>query len=311
VSLARTLLLKASDSAWLREHGTRAPFVRRAVSRFMPGETFDDMLGATRAMAEQGVAGVFTRLGENVKDATEADQVAAHYLDAVARIRALALACEPSVKLTQLGLDIDPDFAFRHARQLARAAHEAGSFLWVDMEQSPYVDRTLDVVRRLREDVPRVGVCLQAYLLRTPEDLADMIDRGIGVRLVKGAYKEPPTVAYPHKADVDDHYVRLAQTMLADPARAHGSRAVFGTHDIRLIARLREHAAATDVPRDQYEFHMLYGIQRAEQLRLARDGAVVRVLIAYGPYWFPWYMRRLAERPANVWFVAKNLFGRS
>ncbi|MGE0460512.1 MAG: proline dehydrogenase family protein [Vicinamibacterales bacterium] len=311
MSLARTLLLKASDSTWLREHGTRAPFVRRAVSRFMPGETFDDMLGAARAMAEHRVAGVFTRLGENVTDTVEADAVAAHYAEAVARVCAAGMDCEPSIKLTQLGLDIDGEFAFGHARRLAAAAREAGSFLWVDMEQSPYVDRTLEIVRRLREEGPRVGVCLQAYLLRTPEDLDDMIDRGIGVRLVKGAYKEPPTVAFPRKADVDEQYSRLAQRMLAAPARANGGRAVFGTHDIRLIARIREQGAATDVPRDQYEFHMLYGIQREEQFRLARDGAQVRVLVAYGPYWFPWYMRRLAERPANVWFVAKNLLVRS
>lgn len=311
MSLARTLLLKASDSTWLREHGTRAPFVRRAVSRFMPGETFDDMLGAARAMAGQGVAGVFTRLGENVRDAAEADAVAAHYVEAVARVRTAGLACEPSIKLTQLGLDIDPQFAFDHARRLAQAARESGSFLWVDMEQSPYVDRTLEVVRRLREEVPGVGVCLQAYLLRTPEDLDDMIERGIGVRLVKGAYKEPPTVAFPLKADVDEQYFRMAQRMLAAPARARIGRAVFGTHDIRLIARIREHASAADVPPDRYEFHMLYGIQREEQLRLAREGARVRVLIAYGPYWFPWYMRRLAERPANVWFVARNLLVRN
>ena len=310
MSLARTLLLKASDSAWLREHGTRAPFVRRAVSRFMPGETFDDMLGAALTMAELGVTGVYTRLGENVTDAAEADAVAAHYADTIARIRASGPRLEPSIKLTQLGLDIDPDFAFGHARRLALAAAEAGSFLWVDMEQAPYVDRTLDLVRRLRDEGPRVGVCLQAYLFRTPEDLADIIERGIGVRLVKGAYKEPPTVAYPQKADVDEQFFRLAQTMLGESSRALGGRAVFGTHDLRLIARIREHAAATDVPRERFEFHMLYGIQRAEQLRLARDGAIVRVLIAYGSYWFPWYMRRLAERPANVWFVAKNLVSR-
>lgn len=305
MSLTRTLLLKASDSAWLRQHGTRAPFVRRAVSRFMPGEAFDDMLAAARTVAGRGVAGVFTRLGENVRDAAEADEVAAHYLDAVARVRAAGLDAEPSIKLTQLGLDIDRDFAFAHARRLARAAHGAGSYLWVDMEQSPYVDRTLDLVRQLRDEVPRVGVCLQAYLVRTPEDLDDLIDRGIGVRLVKGAYHEPPTVAYPSKSDVDDHYFTLSKAMLAE--RARGGRAVFGTHDIRLIARIREHAAATDVPQTAYEFHMLYGIHRAEQFRLAGDGARVRVLIAYGPYWFPWYMRRLAERPANVWFVARSI----
>jgi proline dehydrogenase len=308
VSLARTLILKASDSTWLREHGTRVPFVRRAVSRFMPGEDFDDMIGAARTLAGSGIAAVFTRLGENVHDRAVADAVAVHYLDGIARVRALGLMCEPSIKLTQLGLDTDPELAFRHALALARAASEASSYFWVDMEQSSYVDVTLDCVRRLRSEVPQVGVCLQAYLLRTKHDLADMQARGIGVRLVKGAYKEPPTVAYPNKADVDAHYFALAQQMVSAEGRAHGSRAVFGTHDLALITRIRNDARAAGVAADAFEFHMLYGIQRTEQLRLAREGTPVRVLIAYGSYWFPWYMRRLAERPANVWFVVKSLF---
>lgn len=309
MSLARTLLLKASDNAWLREHGTKAPFVRRAVSRFMPGETFDDMLGAARTMAGSRIDSVFTRLGENVRDRAEAGEVAAHYLEGIAKVRTLGLRCEPSIKLTQLGLDMDRGLALAHATGLARAAHEAGSYLWVDMEQSAYVDLTLDLVRRLREESPDVGVCLQAYLVRTPEDLADMLERGIGVRLVKGAYKEPAAVAYAQKSDVDGHYFALAERMLAARAHARPGRAVFGTHDIRLIARIREHGGASGVAAAAYEFHMLYGIHRSEQLRLARDGAAVRVLIAYGSYWFPWYMRRLAERPANVWFVVKSLGG--
>jgi proline dehydrogenase len=308
VSLARTLILKVSDNTWLREHGTRVWFIRRAVSRFMPGETFDDMLQATRGLAADGMAAVFTRLGENVKDKAEADAVAAHYLDGIGRIRSLGLACEPSIKLTQLGLDIDPAFAYAHALTLARAAVSTGSYFWVDMEQSSYVDATLDLVRRLRAEVPGIGVCLQAYLRRTPADLADMQGRGIGVRLVKGAYKEPAGVAFPEKRDVDSQYYALAERMVSAEGRAHGSRAVFGTHDTALIARIRSHAAGCGVAPEAYEFHMLYGIQRGEQVRLTKDGAQVRVLIAYGPYWFPWYMRRLAERPANVGFVVKSMF---
>jgi proline dehydrogenase len=308
VSLARTLILKVSDNTWMREHGTRVPFVRRAVSRFMPGEDFEDMIGAARTLAASGIDAVFTRLGENVRDRAEADAVAAHYVDGIARVRALGLSCEPSIKLTQLGLDIDPEFAYRHALALARAASEAGSYFWVDMEQSPYVDVTLDCVRRLRAEVPQLGVCLQAYLTRTTQDLADMQARGIGVRLVKGAYKEPPEVAYPNKADVDAQYFALAQQMVSAAGRAHGSRAVFGTHDLALIDRIQAAARTQGVGPKACEFHMLYGIQRAAQQRLAREGAVVRVLIAYGSYWFPWYMRRLAERPANVWFVVKSLF---
>lgn len=309
MSVTRTLILKASDSKWLRENGTKAPFVRRAVSRFMPGESFDDMIAAARTMAADGVTAVFTRLGENVKDLAEADGVAEHYLEGIDRVRQLNLACEPSIKLTQLGLDIDRELAYGHLRDLAARAHAAGNYLWIDMEQSNYVDVTLELTRRLRAEFPRIGVCLQAYLYRTREDLVELMAGGIGIRLVKGAYNEPAEVAFPKKGDVDANYYALAQVMLDAGSRAAGARAVFGTHDIQLIDDIRRHGVAIGVKPAEVEFHMLYGIQKATQLRLVQDGASVRVLIAYGDYWFPWYMRRLAERPANVWFVAKSLFG--
>ncbi len=309
MSVARTLLLKVSDNQWLRANGTKVPFIRRAVTKFMPGERFDDMLVAAKATAAEGIQAVFTRLGENVKDLAEADAVAEHYLQGIDRIRALNIVCEPSIKLTQLGLDINRELAYGHLRDLAQRAHDAGSYLWIDMEQSPYVDVTLTLTKRLRTEFPRVGVCLQAYLFRTREDLEDITSRGIGVRLVKGAYNEPASVAFPKKSDVDANYFALAQIMLGPAARAAGSRAVFGTHDLQLIQSIRQHAQSTGVKASEYEIHMLYGIQKAAQLRLSHDGTQVRVLIAYGDYWFPWYMRRLAERPANVWFVAKSLFG--
>jgi proline dehydrogenase len=309
MSLARTALLKISDNTWLRANGTKLPFVRRAVSKFMPGESFDDMLSAAKTTRAEGIQAVFTRLGENVKDRSEADAVARHYLEGIDRIADLRIACEPSIKLTQLGLDIDRELAFGHLRALAARAQAAGSYLWIDMEQSPYVDVTLDLTRRLRAEFPGVGVCLQAYLFRTRQDVEDITSRGIGVRLVKGAYNEPASVAFPKKSDVDANYLALAQIMLAAGARAAGSRAVFGTHDLQLVEAIRRHAQSTGVKPSEYEFHMLYGIQKPAQLRLAGDGASLRVLIAYGDYWFPWYMRRLAERPANVWFVVKSLFG--
>ncbi len=309
MSVARTLLLKVSDNQWLREHGTRVPFIRRAVAKFMPGESFDEMIAATRATAAEGIPAVFTRLGENVKDLAEADGVASHYLESIDKVRALQLDCEPSIKPTQLGLDIDRELAYAHLRDLAARAHAANNYLWIDMEQSQYVDVTLGLTRRLRDEFPRIGVCLQAYLFRTREDLEDITARGIGVRLVKGAYNEPAAVAFPKKSDVDANYYALAQIMLGPAASAAGSRAVFGTHDLDLIQSIRAHAQSTGVKATEYEFHMLYGIQKAAQQRLAKDAAQVRVLIAYGDYWFPWYMRRLAERPANVWFVAKSLFG--
>lgn len=309
MSLARTLLLKASDSTWLREHGTRAPFVRRAVRRFMPGEKAEDMLAAARQMADAGVAAVFTRLGENVKDLGEADQVLAHYLDVIEAVHVAGLACEPSIKLTQLGLDINLELAYGHLRALAARADAHGDFLWIDMEQSPYVNATLDLVRRLGADFPRIGVCLQAYLRRTHADLIDLMRRGIGVRLVKGAYREPAAIAFPRKSEVDASFLELARLMLDASARSAGSRIVFGTHDLALIDAIRGHAESLHVAPAEYEFHMLYGIQRATQVRLAAEGQRVRVLISYGPYWFPWYMRRLAERPANLWFAARSLLG--
>jgi len=305
----RTLFLKASDNRWLREHGVRARFVRRAVSRFMPGETFDDMLGAAKSLAPSGIASVFTRLGENVADLAEAQGVADHYLEGIDRIRQLGLDCEPSVKPTQLGLDVNRDKARQHLRDLAARAQSAGSYLWIDMEQSPYVDVTLDLTEELRRDFPGVGVCLQAYLHRTRDDLVRMLKIGAGIRLVKGAYREPPSVALPEKADVDSNYRALGRAMLDDKSRSGVSRIVFGTHDTKIIADLCAHARQTRVPAGQYEFHMLYGIQRGEQQRLAAAREHIRVLIAYGTYWFPWYMRRLAERPANVWFVVKSVFG--
>jgi proline dehydrogenase len=308
MGLARTLLLAASDSRWLREHGTKAPFVRRAVSVFMPGETAADMMAAAETQAQQGVGAVFTRLGENVADLREALAVRDHYLEVIAEIERRGLACEPSVKLTQLGLDVDCDAACRYALDVGRCAMDAGSYFWVDMEQSQYVDVTLDAVSRLRADVPRIGVALQAYLRRTADDAARMIREGIGIRLVKGAYNEPEAVAFPAKPDVDANYVTLAKTMLAPAARTAGSRAVFGTHDAAIIRTIERHGDSLGLAPTDYEIHMLYGIQRGEQRRLAQQRKNLRVLIAYGSYWFPWYMRRLAERPANVWFVAKSLF---
>lgn len=309
MSLPRTALLKISDNQWLRANGTKLPFVRRAVSKFMPGESFDDMLVAARATAAEGISAVFTRLGENVKDLAEAEAVATHYVEVIDRIKALGLDCEPSIKLTQLGLDINRDLAYGHLRALAARAQATGNYLWIDMEQSPYVDVTLELTKRLKQEFPAVGVCLQAYLFRTREDLEDITSRGIGVRLVKGAYNEPAEIAFPKKSDVDANYLALAQQMLSAGPRAAGARAVFGTHDLDLIAAIRNHAQSTGLKATDFEIHMLYGIQKAAQLRLAQEGAAVRVLIAYGEYWFPWYMRRLAERPANVWFVVKSLFG--
>jgi proline dehydrogenase len=309
MSIMRSMLLGLSGSRWLREHATRTRFVRRAVRRFMPGESFNEMLEAAREQRSSGAGVVFTRLGENVTEVAKADAVLAHYQDAVERARASGVACEPSVKPTQLGLDLDLEHCHANLRALAAKTRATGNYLWLDMEQSSYVDATLELTRRLRSEFTGIGVCLQAYLHRTPGDLTAMLEIGAGVRLVKGAYQEPPALAHPRKADVDASYLALAKTLL--DARAHSGmeRVVFGTHDLHMIDAIRSHANEIASPTDRFEVHMLYGIQREAQAALIRDGVAVSVLIAYGSHWFQWYMRRLAERPANVGFVFRSLFG--
>jgi proline dehydrogenase len=305
----RKVLLAASESRWLRQQAPRMGFVKAAVRRFMPGERVEDALAAAAVLKGEGMTALLTKLGENVADMAEADRVAAHYVEVLGQLAASDLDCTISVKLTQLGMDVDRERCFVHLRDLAARAHAQGRLLWIDMEQHGYVDATLDLYRRTLAERPNVGVCLQAYLYRTEADLTALIPLGGGVRLVKGAYLEPADIAWPQKRDVDANYLKLAKQMLGPAAQASGFRAVYGTHDPTIIRAIQEHAHATGVARDRFEFDLLYGIQRSEQTRLASERANIRVLIAYGDYWFPWYMRRLAERPANVWFVVKSLFG--
>jgi proline dehydrogenase len=307
VSVARKALLWASTSAWLRDRATKTPFVRRSVATFMPGERFEDAMAASAAQRTLGIGTIFTKLGENLTRAEEAEEVTAHYLDALDRIQASGLDAQISVKPTQLGLDLDPGLCYR---LLQRLVDRAGvrNFIWIDMESSPYVDATLDLFRRTRARSDRIGVALQAYLYRTEKDVESLLPLGAAIRLVKGAYLEPPQIAFPKKADVDRNFYSLSCRLLGADARRPGSLLHIATHDPVLVNRLNAFVTENAVPDSAYEYAMLYGIQRPLQLRLAQSGRRIRVLIAYGEYWFPWYMRRLAERPANVWFVVKNVF---
>jgi proline dehydrogenase len=275
----------------------------------MPGEDVDAALEAAALLAEPGIGSVLTQLGEQVTTRGEAAAVRDHYLDVLDRIRERHLPAEISVKLTHLGLDVNPKACLQDLLALAARAGEGQSFLWIDMEESRYVDATLELFQAVRVAHARVGVCLQAYLRRTPGDLATLLPLAPAIRLVKGAYNEPPDVAFPRKRDVDAAYLTLAGSLLESAARA-GARPVFGTHDLALIGRLRDRALAAGVAPGTYETHMLYGIRAADQRALVRDGVPVRVLISYGTHWFPWYMRRLAERPANMWFVVRHLLDR-
>jgi proline dehydrogenase len=304
--LMRTGLLWLARNAWLRERLPTLPFMQRAVRRFMPGETIDDALGASTELQVLGIGTLYTKLGENLSTAADAQAVVDHYLELLGRIQAAGIDGEISVKPTQLGLDLDEDLCFRHLRTLAAAAEAQGSYLWIDMEDSSYVDRTLDLYQRLRASNARTGVCLQAYLRRTAKDVERLLPLGPAIRLVKGAYDEPAAVAYRARREVDANYLGLAVT-LARESRSRPIRLGLGTHDVELIEQVATQAAAAGVAKDGFEVQMLYGIRAKEQRRLARSGYRVQTLIAYGSAWYPWYMRRLAERPANVLFALRQL----
>ncbi len=305
----RQLLLAGSTNPWLREKATKTAFVRRSVSRFMPGEQVEDALRAAAELKPQGITTILTKLGENLTGVDEAEQVTLHYLDLLDRIAASGLDAHISIKPTQLGLDLDRALCERNLDRLIERAEARNHFVWIDMESSPYVDPTLELYRRARSRTARVGIALQAYLYRTEKDVESLIPLGAAVRIVKGAYLEPPDVAFPKKSDVDANYFQLCTRLLTADARKPGSLLHIATHDIPLADRLAAHIAQQAVPASAYEFAMLYGIQRGQQARLAREGRRLRVLISYGEYWFPWYMRRLAERPANMWFVVRTMFG--
>jgi proline dehydrogenase len=307
MSLMRSAFLRASESAWLREHAGRYGFMRRSVRRFLPGEGLDDALAAARRLNESGTLAVLTHLGENVSQRSEAENVVRGYVDALERIRAANLAAEISVKLTQLGLDLDTGFCRENLTRIVDSSSPERT-VWIDMEHSSYVDVTLNIYRQVLARRRNIGVCLQAYLFRTEKDLASLIPIGAAVRLVKGAYSEPPEIAFAEMKDVDENFLHLAKILLGPAARSSGVRAAMATHDRSLIARVSEWAAAEGIAKDHVEFQMLYGINRAELQRLASERYRTGVLVSYGSCWFPWFMRRLAERPANVFFVARNIF---
>ena len=306
--MIRRALLAGSQNQWLAQRAPKYGFVRKAVQRFMPGEDASQAFEAARALQDSRIATILTQLGENVKAAGEADAVTRHYLQVLDRVKEQKLDAVISVKLTQLGLDLNADSCFTNVQRLVERAKELGNFVWIDMEGSAYTDATLQLYRRVRAQHANVGVCVQSYLYRTEKDLADLLSIAPVIRLVKGAYREPPALAYPRKKDVDANYFRLGQRFLDPEVRKAGTRVGFATHDLRLIQKIEELAQQLRIPKESVEFQLLYGIQRPEQLRLAQAGYRVRVLISYGPQWFPWYMRRLAERPANLTFLMRNLF---
>lgn len=319
--MLRALLLYLSKAAWARTIVSRWPFARRAARRFVAGETLDDAIRAVGALQERGLTATLDHLGESVTSEAEALAATRDYLVILDRICESGVRSNASLKLSQLGLLIDFDLCRRNLTQIVGHAAACGIFVRIDMEDSPTVDRTFQIYRRLVADgLTNLGLVIQAYLYRSEADLRDLLAEGARIRLCKGAYREPPEVAFPKKADVDRNYDRLA-AMMIDAAVARGpiassddgrfpAPAALATHDPRRIEFARRYAESVGLPRRCLEFQMLYGIRSDLQRRLAGHGYPMRVYVPYGTEWYPYTVRRLAERPANLWFFVSNLFRR-
>jgi proline dehydrogenase len=302
----RALLLRLSESKRLAPLMMHNGASRRVARRFVAGEALDDAVEAAREVNRRLQLASLDLLGENVSDEDGARRAADGYLAIFDRIAAEHLDANVSLKLTQLGLDLSEDLCLELLEKIVAHATSQGNFVRIDMEGSAYTQRTVDIVKRVRAKYAGVGTVMQAYLYRTEQDVQDLLAAGCRLRLCKGAYKEPPEVAFPKKADVDANYVKLMKMMLPSGIY-HG----IATHDPAMIDATKDFARERNIKRDQFEFQMLYGIRTDLQEKLVREGFRLRVYIPYGVDWFPYFMRRLAERPANVAFFLRNLLPRS
>ncbi len=301
--MIRSTLLKLSESKSFARWVTSNNTTRRMSHRFVAGEALDEAIAAARECNDQRMLVSLDYLGENVSTIEDAQRARDAFLEVFDRIGAERLDANVSCKLTQLGLDISSEFCEGQLLSIVERARSYSNFLRVDMEGSLYTARTIDVVKRVRSQNPAVGTVIQAYLYRSEQDVQDLLAYGCRIRLCKGAYKEPPEVAFPRKQDVDANFVKLMR-MLLPSGFYHG----IATHDPRMIAATIRCAAEKKVSKQDFEFQMLYGVRTDLQQQLVRDGFRVRIYIPYGQDWFPYFMRRLAERPANLAFFARNFF---
>ncbi len=309
MAISRNLLLWASKNEWMTGHVPNYKFVQNALKKFMPGESPTDALNATRRLLKHNISTTFTYLGENINDLSEADISAHHYLDLIERINNEKLDIELSLKLTQIGLDLSLEKTLEFFKEITQKAKQYNINIFIDIEDSSYVDKTIDFYKAIKENYDNVGLCLQSYLFRTMNDIKAMIDINPWIRLVKGAYNEPGTIAFKKKKDSDQNYFIISKFFL-EQMQERDIRIAFATHDLKLQEHIKKEAKKYELPNDTIEFQMLYGIKEREQISLALQGYNVRTLISYGDHWYPWYMRRLAERPANVGFILKNILGK-
>ncbi|MGE5620229.1 MAG: proline dehydrogenase family protein [Sphingomonadaceae bacterium] len=301
-SLWRPALLYISRSKALRRLTTRSGVSRRMALRFVAGERMHDAIDVTREINRRGAGAEIDFLGENVATTVQAEAAAKVYLELLEQLSAAGVEAHVSLKLTQMGLDLDPASCRRNVERVVESAEERANFVWLDMENSDYTDRTLAIYRDLRARHSNVGVAVQAYLYRSKADVQDLVARGGTVRLCKGAYLEPPDVAFANKSDVDRNFMVLSKILLCSRRLQ-----AIATHDEKMIRRVVRFARANGIDRDRYEFQMLYGVRRDLQERLVAEGYRLRVYVPFGREWFPYLMRRLAERPANIVFLISSI----
>lgn len=306
--MMRSFFLYLARTKWARKFLMAMPGSRRVARRFVAGETIDDAVKATRTLNQKGIMVTLDHLGENVYSEADAQRAMQHYLDLLDTIDKTAIRSHVSLKLTQLGLDVGEALCEANMRKILERARKYGNFVRIDMEGSAYTEKTLRIYRALRRDFQNVGVVIQAYLHRSEADMHALAEEGANIRLCKGAYKEPPEIAFPLKSDVDQNYIKLMQIFLSEPARAKGAYIALATHDEKMIQATKAFAASQNVSKDCFEFQMLYGVRPTAQQQLVTEGYKMRVYVPFGTEWYPYFMRRLAERPANVWFLARNFF---
>jgi proline dehydrogenase len=303
--LTRSALIYLSRQEGLKEFAAKFGLFKKLTTRFIAGETIDEAVAAIRELNARGCTSTFDHLNESVSSIAETEAEVREYLDVLAHIDETGIDSNVSIKLTQFGLEIDPELTYRNVRRIVEDATRRGNFVRVDMEGSNVTQATIDVFKRLRAEfgLNDVGIAVQSYLYRTMDDVRDVLKIPARIRLCKGAYNEPPEVAYPDKKGVDDNYVRVMEVLLSSGVY-HG----IATHDPKMIDATVAFAQREGIGKEAFEFQMLYGIRRDLQEQLARDGYRMRVYVPYGKHWYPYFMRRLAERPANIWFVLKNLW---
>lgn len=308
--MLRSLLLYLAGAKWARYIVTHFFVTRRMAHRFVAGEKLEQAVVATRVLNNKGMKVSLDLLGENVHNETDARRATDEYLHLLDSIHTEKLDANVSVKLTQLGLDISDDLVLNNMRQLLNKARQINTSINIDMEGSAYTDRTIHIFRQLHQEFDNVGTVIQSYLYRSETDMLQLGADGAMVRLCKGAYKEPADIAFPQKSDVDANYVNLVKKFMSTENRAKGAYLKIATHDPKMIEASLAFIQQEQIPNDQFEFQMLYGIRIATQEELVQQGYRVRIYVPYGTQWYPYFMRRLAERPANLWFLFKNFFTR-